>query len=444
MKTQLTTPKSILFNTVQEDIPQDEIDLWPAISRAIVTNSIAGREAPATFSPHSNRLRGLRVGGAVALSLLALIAIFTLTPQSDLLADAMRNLFNPITSEQLPKPSTEDLATPTVAPSFAVELAPAVEPVTANAPTNATLHPCEQNMLGYGCKVAKAEARAGFDAQEFSRDLPALAFQDVAVDSAGTVSIEYIVIGGGGYLYLNQGLGDEFPPYSGNVPESAIQSVWVDEHRGEYVEGMWAAGGDDLEYTWNECCAARLRWMDEERWYEINKLSAMPQTDYLTREVLIELAASLVNQPESDGTPRLEYLNLEDAADLVDFTLSRPSILPEEFFFGHADYDPESGRLRLNYYPGGDAILPGSAHLSIVEIPLEKFATNSQGEELLVNGEEVDINGFSGQYTSSDAGNHWLTWRTEELEITLAIISSEHYGGDFTKSQVLEIARGIK
>lgn len=448
-----TTPASILIHTAGEDIPEGQIDLWPGIHSALVSSQTIDRKGdPAMFSSRTDKpnvSRGLRVAGAAAVLLLLIIAAFALAPQRSLLADALRHLFRPVTSEQLPAPSTRELAAPTIVPTFAVELAPAVEasqaaPLETAAATDPTPHPCEQNPYGYGCKLVRVETQAGFDAKEFPADPQGFVFRDAVTDDSGTVSMEYVVIGGGGYLYLAQGPGDEFPAGMGGVPESAIQPVWVGEHRGEYVEGMWAIGGEYKEYTWNECCVARLRWTDGERWFEISKMSAMTQTAYMTREVMIDMAANLVDQPEPAGALRLEYLSLEEAADLVDFALVRPGVLPEGFRFGYAAYDPESGRLRLNYYPEGDAA-PGSASLSIVETPLDEDATGPEDERPPAAGEEVDINGFPGVYYANSPGNHMLTWRTQALEITLAIYVSEYYyGGTFTAEQVLEIGRAIE
>ncbi len=452
MKTQKATPASILIHIARKDIPEGQIDLWPGIHSALVAGGSVNRKGePTMLKSRTDRpisLRGLRVAGVATVLLLAIIAAFTLAPQRSLLADALRHLFRPTTAEQLPALSPLELAAPTIAPTFTVELVPAVEPSgeaarETTATTSPAPHPCEQNIVSYGCKVVRAETQAGFEALEFPADPQGFAFQNVVVDNLGGISIEYIVIGGGGYLYLSQGLGDEFPTGTGGVPENAIQPVWVGDHRGEYVEGMWAAGGEYQEYTWNECCVARLRWTDGERWFEINKPSAMPQTDYMTREVMIDMAANLVSRPESDGAPRLEYLSLEEAADLVDFAFVQPRVLPRGFRFSYAAYDLERSQLRLNYYPEGDAA-PGSAHLSIVETPLSGDVAGSEAGQPLAGGEEVDVNSFPGVYSSNDPGNHVLTWQTETLEIMLVIVSNEHYGGAFTAEQVLEIARAIE
>jgi len=222
------------------------------------------------------------------------------------------------------------MAAPTFPPTFAAQLAPVdeneatqtVQPLPTGTPEH-NLSVCETDPYGYVCKVAWAEKQAGFDASEFPTDPKGFAFRSVNKTEPGEISIEYGVIGGGGYLYLSQGVGSKFPVFTGEAPEDAIEPVMVGENYGEYVYGHWAIGGIYKEYTWLECCMARLRWVDGNRWFEIYKQAAMPQTDYMTREVMIDMALNLVDQPDPKGNLRLEYLSLEEASQLVDFKIMR-------------------------------------------------------------------------------------------------------------------------
>lgn len=136
---------------------------------------------------------------------------------------------------------------------------------------------------------------AGFDAREFPAVPRAFRFAQVSSAVPGTIRLEYRVIGGGGYLFLSQGIDSEFPPFTGSVMESAIEPVKMSDSMGEFVAGNFFYGGELKQPTWSACCRLRLRWTDDGRWYELDMQSAMEQTDYLTKEVMIEMAAELVS-----------------------------------------------------------------------------------------------------------------------------------------------------
>lgn len=452
MKEQKATPQSILIHTAQEDLSERKINLWPNIHATLVSSRTISHpgDLPMSTQRTNKFFLSQRLVIGAGFVLVMLIAVFVLVPNKDVLAEAIKHLFQPVEAEQFPTPSDQELATPTFASTFAAQLVPIQETEVSQtaqpAPTgtqDTSLSTCEKDPYGYICKIAQAEKRAGFDAKEFPSDPKGFTFRSVLQAKSNNFMMEYVVIGGGGYLYLSQGLGNQFPSGTGEAPESAITEVMVGNHRGEYVEGMWVTDATNKKYTWNACCMARLRWVDGDRWFEIYKQAAMPQTNYMTREVMIDMALNLVNHPDQNNTPRLEYLNLEEASKLVNFKILTPGILPDEFRFGFASFTKETNQLHLNYYPGGNAE-SGTASILITETPLSEIRITEQENLGEMKVEKVEINGFPGTYFSSDPGNHILTWRTHELEISLIIRSNEYYGGTFAREQVLEMAKSMK
>jgi hypothetical protein len=255
--------------------------------------------------------------------------------------------------------------------------------------------------------------------------------------------MEYDVIGGGGYLFFNQGIGNEFPTFTGEVPESAVQEVQIVQNRGEYVVGDYVVVGHDKVFTWLPCCRFRLRWMEGNHWFELDKEASQLTVDYMTENVMIQMATELVDRPNPVQESRADYLtSLGEASQLAEFDILSPAVLPEGFQFDYGKYDKNLSQLQLVYSPAGTQ---GIADITIIETPINKVNLAPGDNGGSIKGEEVDINGYNGTYFSDSPYNHVLTWQVGYLKITLSVYSSElWYGATFTKDQILEIARSMK
>jgi hypothetical protein len=451
----------ILEQLGQQAFP-DDIDPWTPIQNRLEQHSATRDNKQTPTFPLQRRLSRQRmaISTLAGFVIIAVLVLFSLVGEA--LADNLRHLFQPVSADELPTLSSELLATPTFAPTFVVTLSSVQEvspqgksppsPMEAIPETttsdaisqvpNNSLNACHTDPYGYTCQIDKAERITGFDAREFPADPPEFRFSKVYAEP-GYISIEYKVIGGGGYLYLNQGMGKDFPTFTGAAQESAIEPVQVGDNPGEYLEGNYVYGGEYNQTTWLPCCRQRLRWTDGENWYELDKVSAMPQTDYMTRDVMIQMATELVNQPDPLQSPRLDYLvSLDEVIQVVEFSIITPTLLPDEFNFDYATHDRDLAQLRLNYSPPDGE---GIARIVILQTPIDKvhLAPGDNGEPL--EGESVDINGNAGIYFSTDPYSHTLTWKSGEIRIKLLVYSSEiWYGGSFTKDQILEIAKSMQ
>jgi len=434
--------KNVLHTLGAQAFP-NVIDPWKHIQAQIDRGTI-----PSSGKKIRERKTSIRWLVAAATIIMVILAVWVISePENNVLAQAWRNLFNTIEEEELPLPSSEQLATPTFAPAFAVTFtSSAATPVpilTDPKPSNNKA--CDQDPYGYSCKVAQAEKRAGFDAREFPQDPDAFVFRNVVRAEPGIIMMEYDLIGGGGYLYFSQGTGNEFPSYSFGVPENAIEPVLVGMYPGEYVVGEYVVGGIYDTYTWLPAVRQRLRWLEDGKWYEIDDQSATPATEYITKEYMIQMALNLVYEPNADRTIREDYLtSLEQTAQLTEFNFLAPTILPRDFKFSYADYSTDESRLVLHYYPSG-AEDKGIAEIKVVETLLDKVHLSPiwNGEDII--GETVDIQGITGIYFSDSPYNHIVTWATDTLKITLWVYSSDiWYGAAYTKEQVLEIAGSFK
>ena len=409
----------------------------------------AWRQVRARLADHESRKPAARPAGrrwlplAAGLALLAALAVFGLVPHRQAIADAFRHLFQVRSAEQIPTLPAEYLLAPTFEPTYAVTLAPAVSglPSETALPTGDqqgfSVPACEDDPYGYACKLAWAEHKGGYDAKVLPNDPAGFHYRDVFSDAKNNIFVEYDANGGGGYLYLIQGISDDFVSFTSPVPEDAIQAVQVGDYPGEYAEGDYTIGGEHESWTWLPCCRARLLWTEGNHWYQLDKEAALPTTDYMTREVMIQMALSLVDQPEPDQPLDPAYLtSYAQAAQLAKFDFLAPQVLPQGFRFDYASYDAGLEQLRLTYTLGGDAHL---SRIWVYETPLDKvdLAPGANGE--LLTGEAVHVDGQPGVYSAYDNRSPSLSWRTEKLKISLYIASSVAYGGVFTREQVLEI-----
>ena len=441
--------KQILNHIGKQAFP-DDTDSWTPIKDRLVHNPEYKNTAHVTYIHPQRRLHLRYMIFGIVITLLITTTIFLFSPGGEALAETLRHLFQPVSVQQLPTLSSEAMASPTFAPTFAVTLSSILDPEPIITPlpyptsqTTPELNPCDLDPYGYTCRIVNAERVAGFDAKEFPVDPQGFFFKTVSQAEPGVIWLEYDVIGGGGYLFLSQGLGIDFPAFTGEVPGSAIEAVQVSGRAAEYVAGVYVNGGVYTETTWLPCCRFRLRWTDDERWYEIDKEAALATTDYMTKDVMIQMAEQLVYQPVTTQGLRLDHLNsLAEASQVAEFAILAPSVLPAGFIFNYASYDKGLSQLRLNYAPPDGQ---GIAGIWIIETPLDKVSLSPGDREEKSMGESVDINGTPGVYTSTDPYHHQLTWQFGEVEITLIIYSSESwYGGSFTRDQILEIGRSIK
>lgn len=424
----------------------DTIDPWAPVKEKLIKEKHLEEQGDLLMLHRPVRTRQIGFTAGISLIVLLILAFLLFTPSGKAFAQAVFHLFHPTGSEQLPSPSSAEMATPTYVPTFNVTLT-AIEPTKvlpmATDPNMSAVAACASDPYGYACKIAWAEKIAGFDAKEFPSAPEGFFFKEVSQVEPGVIWLEYDVIGGGGYLFFSQGLGSDFPAFTGAVEESAIEEVRVGPYLGEYVYGDYVIGGQYTKYTWLACCRTRLRWTEGDRWYEIDKEAAMPQTDYMTKEVMIQMAEQLVFKPEIVKTPILDHLaSLSEVAGVVPFKILAPTLLPPEFDFFYASYDPEITEVKLFYaIPGRE----GEASITINEIPLENYTPLPADVEEMKGAGIVSIHGNQGKYLSQSAYSHLLTWQADGKNITLLVYSNEIlYGGSFTKDQILEIANSMR
>jgi hypothetical protein len=193
--------------------------------------------------------------------------------------------------------------------TFILPLEPAA---TAAASTEKVLEPnCESSRerSGYFCQVQAAEKLAGFDARELPFDPKGMKFSKVNVLPGNTASItmEFVVIDGGGYLYLHQGI-DDFPPGTSKSWQAG---------RG------WSPKCDLSRVGAGGCFACAG---GGERWFSPRNGNPYP-IEWLDGEI-VKLAESLVDERPADAEKALdpEYLPSAEVAGTGGLRCTAPDL----------------------------------------------------------------------------------------------------------------------
>jgi hypothetical protein len=190
--------------------------------------------------------------------------------------------------------------------------------------------------------VQAAEAQAGFDLKEFVFDPKGTKFSKVTFNSKNKqATMEFLVTTGGGYLYLRQGVKEYIPasdPWS-TVPSGAVEQVSVNGNYAEIASGTYVVYPDATEAIWEPGGQLSLVWREGNRWFVLEKFGDPYPIEWITREEMVRLAESLVDQRPLDVVPPLDPENLPSVAaaeELAGFDVLEPTLLPKGYEFKRA------------------------------------------------------------------------------------------------------------
>lgn len=409
-----------------------------------------------------NRRRTLRAASLIALAGILLLVV---TPPGRAFAQSLFRFFVPAQRVSFPVPeSSSEIDVSTPAPTFALPLA--TVPPSSHAPVKSPIPSCGRPSE-YACQIALAELQVGFDAREFQAVPQGFVFAGVQSDAAlRSLTINYDVFEGGGSLTLQQGEGDLLISTSswGEVPASAIQKVEVNGNYAEFARGVFVVLPGTASATWNaDVPVERLRWSEGDRWFSLEKFGDTAPVEYLDKEAMIALAASLVDRPSQLTIPSLgdDYkLSLAEVETAAGFDVLEPTILPAGFEFMFAQYDPAGQFVRMMYRPIEQD--QASAGLLILQTP-RRVAGDLSSCSVCPAGmeEQVQVNGTIAYYTRGalftgsdieplstpvwqpDDPNYSLTWATPDLIITINFSANEWYGGQISREDLIRIAESM-
>ncbi|MGW8145032.1 MAG: hypothetical protein ACWGN2_11605, partial [Anaerolineales bacterium] len=102
----------------------------------------------------------------------------------------------------------------------------------------------------------------------------------------------------GGHLIIKQSQDGFYQSDWDNVPDGDIIPVKIGELDGEYVQGTFVVYPGETFAIWNpEAAILRLRWLQDDTWFEMTKYGDVEAIEYLDQTSLIELAESLIYKP---------------------------------------------------------------------------------------------------------------------------------------------------
>jgi hypothetical protein len=263
--------KSILQEALEEEVPSSQINLWPDVRDDLVAGKQKLNQQGEIMNTVKSKRR-LRIAGA-GLIVITLLAAGLLTPQGRSFAQSVLQLFTPAESESFPVDSPPDAG---------LDTDPAAPTAEAPAPL---------------VSAAEAEAQAGFEVLELPETPAGFEYQGARM-YGNAVYLEYGAENFGGSLMIRQSLEGYNQSEWEQVPAGEIVPVKIGDLDGEFARGTFVVYAGETEATWNpEAAMLRLRWVQDDVWFEMTKMGNVEPIEYLDRDGMIELAESLTATP---------------------------------------------------------------------------------------------------------------------------------------------------
>lgn len=247
--------------------PGDEIDLWPGLKTRFQTSASTTRRGSQmnTRTTHSSRLR---LAALITASLALAIAVFIATPQGRAWAQTVLNFFTRAESDTLP-----------------------IQPFQLT-PIPATTTPDPGDINNAKLTVSQVEQQTGYDVLEPAWLPTVLSFVGATFDPEKHITrVFYHDVDMNGLVLREQ----PFKP-NGDCElcdkvgaTAAIEPVQINDHSGEYVEGVWKLTDKGPEWV-SDPYLKTLRWQDKGMAFE---LLYMGSPDSVTKADMIAVAESI-------------------------------------------------------------------------------------------------------------------------------------------------------
>jgi hypothetical protein len=411
-----------------------------------------------------HRLINISVVTALLFSLFIIVL-----PQGRAFAQRIFLFFRTTEEQSFPIPTEQVFSLPpteTPVPTYILPLEP-VEAVAATQTPQAPDRSCTspEAQSEYFCQIKTVEAQAGFGAKELPYDPKGMKFSKATFNAdLEAIEMEFVVITGGGYLYLRQGVGD-FPSEDkskwGKVPADAIEQVTVNGQYAELVLGTFIVYPNTTEAVWEPGGQLLLHWRENDRWFSLEKLGDPYPIEWIGKKEIVELAESIVDErPLNEVLPvDPEYLtSVEAAEELAGFDVLVPTLLPVGYELKRVVWADKI--VRLLYGPKSSS----NNTLNIFMGLITDHQVSPCSECPPGTVEEVQIGRWRGWYSrgifesapstagqptptptwNADARVWGLTWITDTLWFNMFYFPSSDYGAEMNKETMVKIAESMK
>ncbi len=452
--------QSALEDALEDKIPAANVHLWPRVKAGFAAGNTSQRKK---MNTHQRRVT------FAALAMVILLAFVLITPQGRAFAQRMFQFFTVNDQKSFPLPTDQAFfpAPPTPTPPAAqVLVLEAALPYQAE-PTTAPDADCTspEAQGSYACQLKAVEDQAGFNAREFLYDPKGMKFSTASyVSGTGEIDMEFVVITGGGYLYLRQGISD-FPEQTsawGTVPSDAVEQVTVNGQYAEIASGTYVVYPNATSAVWEPGpFRLSLAWRDGSRWFVLEKMGDPYPIEWMTRDELIKLAEGLVDERPAGALPPLdpEYLtSVEQAETLAGFDIPTPGMLPAGFELKRVVWTDNAVRLMYG---------PQESPQSELFIFLGQIANNQAdpSSELPPGAvESVEVGGWPGWYWQGiyhsfyaeegqptqepvweDHALNWsLAWNTDAFWFSMFYSPAYNSGKETNRDTLIQIAESMQ
>lgn len=322
-----------------EQHKQASADLWPAIYHSLVEREPQKQGASRLMNKKSIWSRP--VWAAAGMSIVLLLAFFTITPAGRAMAQDIIHFFTPEESNSV--------QVSTAAPAPLVE----VQPVAPEVPVAAVPVDCNESSFP-SCPLDEIKSRVPFTIA-YPANLPAdYKFAGAKALDSGVV-MTFDSPKGSYYLY-------EMPIQADGLKTSPVGkaaeiiATTVNGKQAEYVEGSWmGASQADGSIPWSDNDYLRtLAWADEGLEYRLVSVGAKVHDS--ARPSVEEMVAVAVSIDPAAPLPLAQSgsTSLAEAEKQAGFDFIEPSFLPPATYPSRAVYNPANAVI-CNYYQDAHA-----------------------------------------------------------------------------------------
>lgn len=263
----------------------------------------------------------------------------------------------------------------------------------------------------------------------------------------------YRSIEGEGWLVLYQGKGNDSKFLKSSdwtkAPSDKIETVKIGGEQGEYVRGMFVVKAGSSEMTWkDDGWVQKIGWQAGDNWFMIEENNNPIAQSFLDKEHLLAIAGRLVDvQSIVVPTPNPQHLDsVQRVEELAGFRVLQPGLLPEDFKFDFARYEPEWKSVLL-YYQGrsGVLIIKQTENKDYILRDLTKTYPTVRKET---------IRGYEGVYVNHgdnpkpvlwfEEGENILFWKEGDRAMQIIYRPNDFYGGQVGESELVAIGNSLK